>query len=96
MENIEWKLAAEVFGHLEAEMVRSYLLSQDIPCEFFQEGIGQDIYPVNVGPLAKVQIFVPAEKFNEAQIILDALNDTSEDTEPDEIPNANEGEENEP
>jgi len=92
MNNLEWKLATEVFGHLEAEMVRSYLVSQEIPCELFQEGAGQDIYPVNYGPLARVEIFVPADKLEEALILLEALNDTSGDTEPDEQPDADESE----
>ena len=86
MNNIEWKLATEVFGHLEAEMIRSYLTSQEIPCELFQEGAGQDIYPVNYGPLARVEIFVPADRMDEALALLEALNDTSSDTEPDELP----------
>ena len=71
MDQLKWELLAEMHGRFEADLLKSYLEAEGIEVQLFQEGTGQDIYPVNFGPLAMVQIFVPKEKMEAAQKILE-------------------------
>ena len=85
MNQLKWELLAEIHGRFEADLLKSYLEAEGIAVQLFQEGTGQDIYPVNFGPLAMVQIFVPKEKKEAAQKILETYkseenNDPEEDT----------------
>jgi hypothetical protein len=48
-----------VSGNLEAEMIKSYLQSLDIPCLLSEEAVGR-VYGLGVGPLAEVEILVPS------------------------------------
>jgi hypothetical protein len=67
MEELKWELLNEVQGRLEAEFIKSYLESQGIEVELFQESIGHHIYPVTVNGLGRVQIFVPKVQAKEAR-----------------------------
>lgn len=78
MEELKWELLTEVQGRLEAEFIKSYLESQEIDVELFQESVGHHIYPVTVNGLGRVQIFVPKEQASEAQRILDNYNNAKE------------------
>lgn len=71
MDDLKWEVLTEVQGRLEAEFIKSYLESQGIEVELFQESIGHHIYPVMVDGLGRVQIFVPKEQTKEAQRILE-------------------------
>ena len=71
MDDLKWEVLTEVQGRLEAEFIKSYLESQGIEVELFQESIGHHIYPVMVDGLGRVQIFVPQEQTKEAQRILE-------------------------
>jgi hypothetical protein len=73
MNPLKWEILTEISGRLEAEMLKSFLESESIPVQLFQEGAGQDIYPVNIGPLAMVQVFVPIEKIEDARLLLEAF-----------------------
>ena len=66
MDELKWEILSEVQGRLEAEFVKSYLESQGIDVELFQESVGHHIYPVTVDGLGRVQIFVPKEQAKEA------------------------------
>ncbi len=63
MSETSWARFMEVNSRLEAEIIKAALEAQGIPAEIFQEAI-LSFYP---GVLAKVEICVPKERFNEAQ-----------------------------
>ena len=67
MDELKWEILSEVQGRLEAEFIKSYLESQGIDVELFQESVGHHIYPVTVDGLGRVQIFVPKEQAKEAR-----------------------------
>jgi hypothetical protein len=65
-----WVVAAEVFGELEAEILRGLLEAQEVPVILNQEGAGR-AYGINVGPLGMVQILVPESALENARQVLD-------------------------
>jgi hypothetical protein len=69
MDELKYELLAEVYGRMEAEMIKSYLEAHEIDVELFQESIGQNIYPTTLDALGNVQIFVSKEKIEEARIL---------------------------
>lgn len=87
MNSLKWELLTEISGRFEAEILKSFLEAEGIPVHLFQEGAGQDIYPVNFGPLSNVQIFVPGDKITTAQVLLESYNSNEDgldmDTSPD-------------
>lgn len=66
MDELKYELIAEVYGRMEAELIKSYLEAHEIDVELFQESIGQNIYPTTIDALGNVQIFVSKDKINEA------------------------------
>jgi hypothetical protein len=70
MDELKYALLAEVYGRLEAELIKSYLEAHEIDVELFQESIGQNIYPTTIDTLGNVQIFVSKEKMEEALVLL--------------------------
>ena len=78
MDEMKWELLTEVQGRLEAEFLKSYLNSQGIDVELFQEAIGRHIYAVTVDGLGRVQLFVSKEQAQAARQILDDYNRTKE------------------
>ena len=78
MDELKWELLSEVQGRLEAEFVKSYLESQGIEVELFQESIGHHIYPVTVDGLGRVQIFVPKEHAKEARKLYEEYSNAKE------------------
>jgi hypothetical protein len=92
MSELTWDLLEEINGRFEAEMLKSFLEAEGIPVQLIQEGAGHTIYPVNIGALSVVQVFVPKDNFAEAQTLLEEFNrgvdmeisedmDSTEDTE---------------
>jgi hypothetical protein len=69
MDELKYGLLAEVYGRMEAELVKSYLEAHGIDVELFQESIGQNIYPTTVDMLGNVQIFVEKDKLEEALVL---------------------------
>ena len=57
---------AVVSGNLEAEIIKSFLNSLDIPCLLSDEALGK-VYGFGVGPLAEVEILVPPQHADEAR-----------------------------
>jgi hypothetical protein len=89
-----WEVVEEVYGELQAEMLRGLLEAQGISVILNQEGAGR-AYGINVGPLGQVQILVPSHAIQEARQVLekyyagsfetdDELKDEDEPDYPDE------------
>ena len=66
MDELKYELLAEIYGRMEAELIKSYLEAHEIDVELFQESIGQNIYPTTIDSLGNVQIFVSKDKMEEA------------------------------
>jgi hypothetical protein len=66
----KWEIVTEVFGELEAELIRGLLEAGEVEVYLNQEGAGR-AYGLNVGSLGKVQIMVPSHQIQLAQQILD-------------------------
>ena len=74
MGELKYELLAEVYGRLEAELIKSYLEANSIDVELFQESIGQNIYPTTVDQMGRVQIFVEKIKLKDALGLMKELN----------------------
>jgi len=70
MNEMAYTLLTEVYGRFDAETLKSFLTAEGIDVELIQEGIGNSIYPMTVGELARVQVFVPNEKLEAAKQLL--------------------------
>ena len=70
MSEMKYEMLAEIYGRMEAELIKSYLEAHEIDVELFQESIGQNIYPTTIDQLGKVQVFVKRENLEEARILL--------------------------
>ncbi len=60
------------YGQLAGEMIRLLLESRGIPAYISQESAGLT-YGLTIGRLGEVQVYVPAEKAEEAQKILQEM-----------------------
>lgn len=84
MFKMKWEKLAEIYGRMEAEVVKSYLEASGVPVELFQEAIGQ-LIPTNYDKFGRVQLFVPKEKLEEARkLFYDYRNSTPESFTEDE------------
>lgn len=70
MSEMKYEMLAEIYGRMEAELIKSYLEAHEIDVELFQESVGQNIYPTTIDQLGKVQVFVKKENLEEARILL--------------------------
>ncbi len=61
-------------GQLEAEMIKTFLESQEIPATLNQESVGRTI-GLSAGRLGEVQVLVPNSRVEEA---IEVLKDMSE------------------
>ena len=68
--NTEWVAIERVPGELQAEILRGLLEAQGVRVFLSQEGAGRAI-GLSVGPLAEVEILVPAESRQLAQQVLE-------------------------
>lgn len=68
-----WEILTEVYDRIEAEMMKAALEALEIPVELAQESVGGTI-PVSFGKFAKVHLFVPKEKYQEASAWLESYN----------------------
>ena len=78
MDELKWELLTEVQGRLEAEFIKSYMESQGIDVELFQESVGHHIYPVTIDGLGRVQIFVSKQQAKEARQLLEEYTNAKE------------------
>ena len=70
MSEMKYEMLAEIYGRMEAELIKSYLEAHEIDVELFQESVGQNVYPTTIDQLGKVQVFVKKENLEEARILL--------------------------
>ena len=82
MSNQEWTTITTIQGELQAELIRGLLEAQGIPTQLSQEGLGR-VYGLGVGPLAEVDILVPADLKAAATEVLDHYQAGDFDTEED-------------
>ena len=82
-EEVKWEMIGEIYGRLEADMIESHLKALGIPCQLIQEGAGHSVYPVNIGALGKVEIYVPSVNAEEAKAILHSFEENAPE-EPEE------------
>jgi hypothetical protein len=73
MDELKYELLAEVYGKMEAELIKSYLEAYGIDVELFQESVGQNIYPTTIDTLGNVQIFVSKDKIKDALELLEKI-----------------------
>ena len=69
-EQPEWGTARIVESNEEAIVVAGFLKSNGIPAEV--ESLHVEELPVNVGGLGEVRVRVPADRLNEALLLLEA------------------------
>jgi hypothetical protein len=70
MSELTWELLCEIQGRLEAEVLQSLLEAEGIQTQLIQESAGRSAYPVSVGMLGLVQVFVPRDQAETAREIL--------------------------
>jgi hypothetical protein len=70
MTNSKWEVVAEVYGDLEAEIIRGLLQAEGIPVTLSKEGAGQAI-GLQVGAMGEVQVLVPTDHVEKARGIVD-------------------------
>jgi len=73
---MKYKMLAEVFGQGKAEIIESFLKTEGIDVVLVQDSISQSAYP---NPFAPVQIFVPKEGLQQARELLKTFEDSLED-----------------
>jgi hypothetical protein len=73
MNELKWEILTEVQGRPEAMFLKSFLESQGIEVEMFQESVGQTM-GLTIDGLGTVQLFVPKEQAAEARQLLDEYN----------------------
>ena len=80
MDEMKWEKLTEVYGNLEADMLKSFLEAEGVPVELFQESVGRHIYPTMIDGLGRVQLFVPKEKAEEAHKLLEIYQNAPDDS----------------
>jgi len=72
MDEMKWEKLTDVYGRLEADVIKSFLEAEGISVELFQEAIGLHAFPTTIDGLGRVQLFVPKEKVEEARKLFEA------------------------
>jgi hypothetical protein len=74
MSNIEWSVVDKVSGSAIAGILKGMLEAQGIKVVLSQEGVGESVFPVSVGPLSEIEILVPSSQLSDARQILEDYN----------------------
>lgn len=74
MSQDNWQVLDKVTGSAMAEILKGLLEAQGIDVVLSQEGIGDAVFPVSIGPLSEIQILVRSDQLPEAQKILAEYN----------------------
>jgi hypothetical protein len=80
MNEMKWEKLAEIYGHMEADVIKSFLEAEGVPVELFQEAVGRHAFPTTVNGLARVQLFVPKEKAEEARKLFEIYQNSTNDS----------------
>jgi hypothetical protein len=80
MDELKWEKLTDVYGRLEADVIKSYLEAEGVPVELFQESVGQSAFPTTIDGLGRVQLFVPKEKAKEARELFEAYQNSTYDS----------------
>ena len=83
MNEMKWEKLTDIYGRLEADMIKSYLEAEGVPVELFQEAVGHHAFPTTIDGLGRVQLFVPKEKIEEARKLLDSIQNAPDATNSD-------------
>ena len=68
---MKWVQLIKATDRLEAEIFKAALEAQGLTVHIFQEGFTHFAYPVNVGPMAEMEVCVPSNQIEEAQAWLE-------------------------
>jgi Putative prokaryotic signal transducing protein len=69
-EDIKLKELVSVWGPAEAEVIKSFMESQGIPC-IYKSRVVQSIHPFSMNGLGEIKIFVPEKDYETAKKILE-------------------------
>ncbi len=67
--DLKLKELLSVWGLAEAEVIKSFLESQGIPC-IFKGQVVQSVHPISVDGLGEIKIFVPENDYETANKLL--------------------------
>ena len=81
MNEMKWEKLADVYGRIDADVLKSYLEAEGIQIELFQEAVGHHAFPTTIDGLGRVQVFVPKEQIEEARSLYEAYQNASPDDE---------------
>jgi len=79
MDEMKWEKLTDVYGRIEADVLKSYLEAEGVSVELFQESVGFSSFPTTIDSLGRVQVFVPKEQFEEAKNLFEAYQNASPD-----------------
>lgn len=77
MDELKWQLLTEIQGRWEADIIKAYLADKGIDSELFQESVSS-LYPTSLDMLGLVQIFVPNDQAELADIAMKEYFDAME------------------
>lgn len=72
MDEMKWEKLTDIYGRIEADVLKSYLEAEGISVELFQESVGYSAFPTTIDGLGRVQVFVPKEQLQEARDLFEA------------------------
>jgi hypothetical protein len=70
MSEPQWQVLTIVSGAGKAEILKGLLLAQEIDVVLSQEGLGDSVYPVSIGPLSEIQVLVRSHQLDTARQVL--------------------------
>jgi len=80
MSKIELKSVFHSNNLVLTELLMNILKENQIPCYLSQEAVGKEIYPVTIGKLAEIDLFVPVGVAKSAEEIIQAyLSDSAQE-----------------
>ena len=74
MDKLKYEKIGEANNRAEADVIESFLEAEGIDVALIEESVSYTSYAV---PMARIQIFVPKEKFEQARELLKSFDDIS-------------------
>ena len=81
MDEMKYAMLTEVTGRWRADILESFLESEGIDVELFQDSISQSSF---ISPFTSLQVFVPKDQVEQARDLLKKFDDILEDEEEEE------------